>query len=128
MRGRAAFTGLALCLLPACGGAADEPADPAPGVTVTATAPAPEPSTVDPTLPKPSSGSIALTGVVGEADENGCVTLTTTGAARATWLLVGSTSGVTAGATATVRGSPAPDLATRCQQGTPFVVETVEPG
>lgn len=106
----------------ACGSGSDSPDDPAPastGRTVPSADPVPSPS---------GSAATALTGVVGATDENGCTTLTTTEGTRTTWVLVGATDGVEAGGRLTVRGSPAPDLATRCQQGTPFVVEAVEPG
>ena len=115
-----------LLVVAACGTGSDEPqdADPAPSdPTSTATAPPPRP-----TAPEPTTAGTTITGVVGDGVETGCLTLTTTGSTRTTWLLVGQTAGVTAGDRVTVRGSPAPDLATRCQQGTPFVVETVEPG
>ncbi len=89
-------------------------------MTRTTTVPAP----ADPTLTaKPPAAGTSLVGVAGGQD--GCLTLSTGGT---TWLLVGQVAGIGAGDRVTVRGSPAPDLATRCQQGTPFVVETVEPG
>jgi hypothetical protein len=114
---------LPLLMLGACGGG-DEPAAPA----------TPEPSTTapeqpDPTLPgKPSGSSQTLTGTVSSGVEDNCVLLTTTTGQRGTWLLVGPVGDLADGDRVTVRGSPAPDLATRCQQGTPFVVEAVEPG
>lgn len=113
---------LALLALGACSSGSDGAATPQPTATSPSTSvPAPE----DPTLTaKPPSSGTTLTGVVG-AGEEGCLTLSTGGA---TWLLVGEVAAVEAGDRVTVRGSPAPDLATRCQQGTPFVVETVEPG
>lgn len=109
---------VALLVLGACGSGSEESATPQP--TTTTTSPAPE----DPTLTaKPPAGGTTLAGVAG--GEDGCLTLSTGGT---TWLLVGQVAAITAGDRVTVRGSPAPDLATRCQQGTPFVVETVEPG
>ncbi|MET0929308.1 MAG: hypothetical protein ABWX74_07305 [Aeromicrobium sp.] len=116
-----------LLALGACGGSDDDaPATPEPTVNTT---PATEPAPTDPTLPgKPAGGAQTLTGVVSDGVESGCLMLTTTSGQRGLWQLVGSTADVRAGDRVTVRGSPAPDLATRCQQGTPFVVEAVEPG
>ena len=109
---------IALALLGACG---EDGAD-APESTTTTSNPTAEPSM------EPTAVGVVLTGVVGAGDEGSCLTLTTTGSSRKTWQLVGSTAQITVGDRVTLRGSPAPDLATRCQQGTPFVVETVEPG
>jgi hypothetical protein len=114
-----------LLVLSACG--SDEPQTPDPTVVTSPTETSPEPA--DPTLTgKPAGSGQTLTGIVSAGVESGCLVLTVTQGQRDTWLLVGSTTGITPGARVTVRGSPAPDLATRCQQGTPFVVEAVEPG
>lgn len=121
MRAMVAVT--ALLLAAGCGAGSDEPENPTPQTTSASGTTPDEPAPTTPT-----AQGVALTGVVGAADESGCLTLTTTTGTRTTWLLVGSTAGVVAGDRVTVRGSPAPDLATRCQQGTPFVVEAVEPG
>lgn len=100
---------------------------PDPTVVTTSADVSPEPS--DPTLTAKPSGSVqTLTGTVSPGVESGCLMLTVTRGQRGPWQLVGSTAGLTPGAQVTVRGRPAPDLATRCQQGTPFVVEAVEPG
>jgi hypothetical protein len=116
--------------LGACGGGSDdEPpaASTAPSPTAATTPPAAE--SPDPTLPtKRSEGTQRLTGVVSAGVEDGCLMLTVTSGQRGTWQLVGATGDIAVGDRVTVRGSPAPDLATRCQQGTPFVVEAVEPG
>jgi hypothetical protein len=117
--------------LGACGGASDdEPAaSTAPSSTASTTSPTTQPAPDDPTLPtKRSGGTQRLTGVVSAGVEDGCLMLTVTSGQRGTWQLVGATGDVAVGDRVTVRGSPAPDLATRCQQGTPFVVEAVEPG
>lgn len=114
-----------LLTLTACGSSDEEP----PATPTVTTTPTTEPAPTDPTLPgKPSGTSQALTGVVSDGVENGCLVLTTTSGQQGTWQLVGSTADIRTGDRVTVRGSPAPDLATRCQQGTPFVVEAVEPG
>ena len=117
-----------LLVLSACGSDdPDAPDTPDPTVVTTPTTTSPEPA--DPTLTgKPAGAGQTLTGIVSAGVESGCLVLTVTQGQRDTWLLVGSTTGITPGARVTVRGSPAPDLATRCQQGTPFVVEAVEPG
>jgi hypothetical protein len=111
-----------LLFMGACGGSDDEPSS-SPTPTTTATV-----SPTDPTLTgKPAGATLTLTGVVSAGVESGCLILTTTGQAGP-WQLTGTIAGISAGDRVTVRGSPAPDLATRCQQGTPFVVEAVEPG
>jgi hypothetical protein len=118
-----------LLALTACGGSEDDgpSTTPDPTVVTTPTDDSPEPS--DPTLTgKPAGAAQTLTGSVAAGDENGCLVLTATQGQRGSWQLVGSTAGIAPGTQVTVRGRPAPDLATRCQQGTPFVVEAVEPG
>jgi hypothetical protein len=116
-----------LLALSACGSSEDPPVTPAP--TASTTSPTTEPAPDEPTLPtKRSGGTQTLTGVVSDGVESSCLMLTTTSGQRGTWQLVGATGDLAAGDRVAVRGSPAPDLATRCQQGTPFVVEAVEPG
>ena len=119
-----------LLALTACAGSDDGDGPSAttdPTVVTTPPQTAPEPS--DPTLTgKPAGAAQTLTGTVSAGVENGCLVLTATSGQRGPWQLVGSTAGIAPGAQVTVRGRPAPDLATRCQQGTPFVVEAVEPG
>jgi hypothetical protein len=114
-----------LLLISACGSDGSDPtATPDPTITTT-----PAPETPDPTLPGKSTGAAqTLTGVVSAGVESGCWMLTVTQGQRGTWELVGPTTDLADGDRVTVRGRPAPDLATRCQQGTPFVVEAVEPG
>jgi hypothetical protein len=117
---------LPLLLLSACGSSDDDPgATPAPTVN---TEPTTEPAPSDPTLPGKTAGTQTLSGIVSDGVENGCLMLTVTAGQQGTWQLVGATADIRAGDRVTVRGRPAPDLATVCQQGTPFVVEAVEPG
>ena len=118
-----------LLIVGACGSDdGDDPSTtPDPTVATTPTDASPEPA--DPTLTgKPAGSTQTLTGTVSAGVENGCLMLTATQGQQGSWQLVGTTTGITPGARVTVRGRPAPDLATRCQQGTPFVVEAVEPG
>lgn len=105
-----------------CAGPSDDSSEPS--------APASTSSSSDPATTAPPSprGAVKLTGVVAEGVERGCLILMTTEGQRRAWTLVGSTAGVTPGDRVTVRGRPDPSLATRCQEGTPFVVEAVEPG
>jgi hypothetical protein len=118
-----------LLALTACGGSEDDEPSTTPDPTVVTTPADASPDVPDPTLTgKPAGAAQTLTGTVSAGDENGCLVLTATEGQRGAWQLVGSTAGIAPGAQVTVRGRPAPDLATRCQQGTPFVVEAVEPG
>jgi hypothetical protein len=78
-----------------------------------------------PTVSPPSGPTRTITGEVIEGVEAGCVLLRTK---DQDYLLVGGEDEVQIGRTATVRGYAEPDLATICQQGTPFVVlEVVSP-
>lgn len=122
---------LPVLALAACGSSDEEPpATPAPTVITTpAPEPATEPAPSDPTLTgKPTGAAQTLTGTVSAGVESGCLMLTVTQGQQGIWQLVGTTDGITPGDRVTVRGSPAPGLVTTCQQGTPFVVEAVEPG
>jgi hypothetical protein len=94
-----------------------------PGLT-----PSESPVSPVPLAPK-SSGSaqaeVTLYGVVEDGVERGCKILRVGGAV---YQLVGSTDPlITAGARLAVRGRPDPNLATTCQQGTPFQVTQVQP-
>ncbi|MEV6812928.1 hypothetical protein [Micromonospora sp. NPDC051296] len=139
---RIAATALIVCTaLVACGGqgAGDGPAAPTPtGVTPVTELPTPDPTgampspsdPVDPTAPvtplpgktrggppKPTAtAAMTLTGRVESGVEPGCLLLDG-------YLLLGGPRDVlTAGASVTVTGQPAPDMLTTCQQGTPFKV------
>jgi hypothetical protein len=67
----------------------------------------------------PSSPPVTVTGTVSDGVEAGCLVLTTD---DGTYTLIGRTRGLTAGTRVTLRGVPAPDVLTTCQQGTPFRV------
>lgn len=77
-----------------------------------------------PTVSPPSGGGRTITGEVFEGVEAGCLLLR---AAGVEYLLVGRHDEFRIGETVTVRGYADPDLATICQQGTPFVVLEVVP-
>ncbi len=139
---RIAATALIVCTaLVACGGqdAGDGIAAPTPtGVSPVTELPTPDPTgavpppsdPVDPTapvtpqpgktrggLPKPTAtAEMTLTGRIESGVEPGCLLLDG-------YLLLGGPRDVlTAGASVTVTGQPAPDMLTTCQQGTPFQV------
>ncbi|RIV39482.1 hypothetical protein [Micromonospora radicis] len=138
----AAVALIACTALVACAGqdAGGGPATPtgAPSVTELPTpdptGPVPSPSEpVDPTgrlnppgerpggVPKPTGTSeLTLTGRIEAGVEPGCLLLDG-------YLLLGGPRDVlTAGATVTVTGRPAPGMLTTCQQGTPFQVSTAK--
>ncbi|BCJ66423.1 hypothetical protein GCM10009779_55380 [Polymorphospora rubra] len=147
-RFRKVLPGLALCLVVgACAqdGTAAPSSRPTEGATVTSPPAQPPPSgfedlpvptakpTPDPTATRPGPGAttapgptrrppglMTLTGTVTAGVEPGCFLLDG-------YLLVGGTPTVRAGARVTVTGRVQADMMTTCQQGTPFVVETVEP-
>ncbi|WP_089010335.1 hypothetical protein [Micromonospora viridifaciens] len=122
------FVALVACVaLGACADPGAEPASPGPtGGTVTST-PSPDPSVTPsdptaPTGPAPTSpGAVTLTGTVQAGVEPGCLLL------DGNLLVGGPRDALKAGAHVTVTGHPQPDLMTTCQQGTPFVVESVRP-
>ncbi|TCB99844.1 hypothetical protein E0H26_04680 [Micromonospora zingiberis] len=142
---RIAAAALIVCTaLVACAGqdAGDGPAAPtgAPSVTELPTpdptGPVPSPSdAVDPTAPlsppgkrpggapRPTATSeMTLTGRIEAGVEPGCLLLNG-------YLLLGGPDDVlTAGATVTVTGRPAPGMLTTCQQGTPFQVASAHRG
>ncbi|WP_433531490.1 hypothetical protein ACQPYA_05135 [Micromonospora sp. CA-263727] len=139
---RIAATALIVCTaLVACGGqdtgggsATPTPTGASPVTelpTPDPTGPVPAPSDpVDPTAPlsppgerpgggktkPPATGELTLTGRIESGVEPGCLLLDG-------YLLLGGPRDVlTAGASVTVIGQPAPDMLTTCQQGTPFKV------
>ena len=69
--------------------------------------------------PTPGAPPITVSGTVSDGVEAGCLVLTTD---DGTYTLIGQTRGLTAGRQVTLRGVPAPDVLTTCQQGTPFRV------
>ena len=69
--------------------------------------------------PTPSAPPVTVSGTVSDGVEAGCLVLTTD---DGTYTLIGQTRGLTAGRQVTLRGVPAPDVLTTCQQGTPFRV------
>jgi hypothetical protein len=69
--------------------------------------------------PSPSVPPVTVTGTVSDGVEAGCLVLTTD---DGTYTLIGQTRGLTAGSQVTLRGVPAPDVLTTCQQGTAFRV------
>ncbi|MDF2144940.1 hypothetical protein [Knoellia sp. p5-6-4] len=115
----AALTGLTAC------GSADGPSA-RPGSPSTTESPT---STPVEDLTLPSSGSsavIEVRGAITEGVEAGCLVFTPESATTdGSWVLVGNTAGLDAGQTVTLRGTPAPEVVTTCQQGTPFRVESV---
>ena len=99
-----------------------------PGGTVTPSSPAGSPGGLPPSFratPSPPGKSVppgeqTLSGRVEAGVEAGCLIMRT---AKETYLLVGGDKSVVReGAQVTVRGRPAPDLMTTCQQGVPFQV------
>ena len=67
-----------------------------------------------------------LTGTVTRAAVEGSCLVLVSG--DRTYLLVGAVTGLTAGQEVVVTGHVDPTVATTCQNGTPFMVESVEPG
>jgi hypothetical protein len=118
---------VAAAALTACAAPGADPASPGTtGATPMTSAPGPGPTSNDPANPldpRPSRGgpSTSLTGTVEAGVEPNCFLLDGN-------LLVGAPRGaLKAGARVTVTGHPQPDMVTTCQQGTPFVVESVRP-
>lgn len=100
---------------------ASSTAVPSPVDTSSAYLPSPIPELPDPAAP---TGPLErLTGVVGEGTERGC-TLLHLGQGEAV-LLVGGGPRLVPGAQVVVEGHRSPQLATTCQQGSPFVVARV---
>ena len=100
-------------------------------VAGTATGPSPSTSgstdTENPTLPGTGRGKlVTVTGTVSAGVENGCLLLTTEPASPdGPWQLIGNIAGIEAGQQVTVRGARIDTMATTCQQGLPFDVQTV---
>ena len=69
--------------------------------------------------PSDSAPPVTVSGTVSDGVEAGCLVLTTD---EGTYTLIGQTRGLTAGSQVTLRGVPAPDVLTTCQQGTAFRV------
>lgn len=133
---------LLVVLLGACADGAGEPGgtqDPTPSPTATPTSPpptspappSPGPSGPGPIRPVPPKPTVSpppgrdvqtLTGQVVEGVEMNCHLLRTD---STDYLLIWPDGQPRTGTTVTVRGYPAPDLATICMQGTPFVVTEV---
>ena len=102
---------------------------PEPSLTLPGTPPVPppvSPPVSPPVVPPPSTGKpglVTLTGEVYAGVEMGCLLLAT---GSGDYLLIGSAAGpLRSGETVTVRGQIRADLATTCQQGTPFEVSEV---
>jgi hypothetical protein len=119
-------------LLAGCAGdAGDDQQSPSPS---TPAAPSPSlpppalptlPSVPPPVSPPPTSrtGEVTLTGEVVEGVEAGCLLLETT---AGQYLLFGEpVEQLRGGAAVTVRGTVHPEMASTCQQGTPFEVTEV---
>lgn len=73
----------------------------------------------------PSVGAITITGTPTEGVESGCIVMQS--GDKLYLLLGGDRSALMSGGPVEVRGVPAPDLMTTCQQGTPFRVTEVKP-
>lgn len=114
---------------------ADQPGDPEPTPPGSPGSPSPSPSPSPslppspeppvppvPSTPPVGTGLTTLTGEVTEGVEASCMLLRTS---SGDYLLLGETDELRYGQTATVRGRVQPDLATICQQGTPFQVTEV---
>jgi hypothetical protein len=136
--GLAAVAALAAVLLAGCaGGSGDDDAQSSPSATPPATAPSPPatgptepPSTipVSPPLRPPStirSGELTISGDIVAGVEPGCTLLDT---GTALFLLFGpDIDELRTGTTATVRGEVRADMASTCQQGTPFeIIEVID--
>lgn len=110
--------------LTACGsaeGPAARPGSPSPAESPTST----PVEDLTPTSPGPDR-AIDVRGTITEGVEAGCLVFTPESATTdGSWVLVGNTAGLEAGQTVTLRGTPAPEVMTTCQQGTPFRVESV---
>ena len=141
---RRSLTTLVLCwglLLPGCGTALEEP----PSARRTPPAGSPTGSPTSTSSPTPTSsptstpedplsdltptgkprGLATVTGVLADGVEHGCLLLET---GEETLLLLGvAPSQARPGARVTVAGTRSPGLATRCQQGIPFVVRDLRP-
>lgn len=108
-----------LLALAACGsgtGSAPGGSDSGGGSTTTPATTPVEDLTLTPSSTAPP---VTLSGTVSDGVEAGCLVLTTDDGA---YTLIGQTRGLVAGAQVTVRGVPAPDVLTTCQQGTVFRV------
>ncbi len=81
----------------------------------------------NPTLPSTGRGKlVTVTGTVSAGVESGCLLLTTEPASPdGPWQLIGNTAGLEAGQQVTVRGARIDTMATTCQQGLPFEVQSV---
>ena len=86
----------------------------------------------DPTAPPATGGKVRLvtvTGTVSAGVESGCLLLTPVPTdTNGPWMLVGNVAQIRAGQQVTVRGYRVEDVASTCQQGRPFRVETVLAG
>lgn len=69
--------------------------------------------------PSTSAPPLTVSGTVSDGVEAGCLVLTTD---DGTYTLIGRTRDLTPGRQVTLRGVPAPDVLTTCQQGTVFRV------
>ncbi|GGM28318.1 hypothetical protein ACFFX1_11435 [Dactylosporangium sucinum] len=73
-----------------------------------------------------SLSAVTVTGEIKDGVEAGCVLLST---ADKTYLLLGGDrTKYRSGTTVTVTGVPQPDMASTCQQGTPFQVVSIKEG
>ena len=87
------------------------------------TVPAPSATTTS-SVTTSTNPSVEVTGTLAEGVERGCLLLHPADGGEAL-LLLGATTGLTPGATVTVRGAREPDVMTTCQQGVPFRVTEV---
>ncbi len=127
---RAAFPFLAIAgvvALSGCGSTGPLTPDATPGspASTSTTSTSAPPTGATPVAPSPTKATTAsLTGTVSRAAvEGGCLVLTASGR---DYFLVGAVSGITAGQRVSVTGHVDESLATTCQTGIPFVVESVE--
>jgi len=126
---------LALSLTAGCANTGSPGAGPSgstPSASAGPTTPATEPSLPIPTPSKTKgpepTGEITVTGTVVAGVEAGCKVLQSP---QGNYLLIaqGATAAqLQVGETVTVRGEVKPDMVTVCQQGTPLVVTSVDPG
>ncbi|GAA0812459.1 hypothetical protein Sya03_53660 [Spirilliplanes yamanashiensis] len=113
---------LAACAQP--GAAPSVPSAPsAPAAAAPSSAPPPSFMPLDPNGPSPDAAR-KLTGTVAAGVEPGCLILRT-GTGDYLLLISGDRSAATPGAKVVVTGTEARDMATTCQQGTPFVVAEI---
>lgn len=128
--GLAAAAALAAVLLAGCAdGSGDD--GPSPSSPVTPAQPTPEPPgtvpVTPPLQPPPTvrSGELTISGDVVSGVEPGCTLLDT---GTGLYLLFGPAADeLRTGTTATVRGEVRADMASTCQQGTPFeIIEVLE--